>query len=83
MSDMIPIKPPAISREQAAGGSPNLQYKFKKPIDTQAFSRVLSQVKLLEQGGTTDLIKTLRKQAKTLKMSRKKILQSSASMSDY
>ena len=51
--------------------------------EKQRFSRVLSQVKLLEHNGTTNLIKTLRKQAKTLKMSRKKILQSSCSMTDY
>ena len=51
--------------------------------DKQHFSRVLSQVKLLEHSGTNKLIKTLREQAKALKVSRKKILQSSCSMTDY
>ena len=46
--------------------------------EKQRFTRVLSQVKLLEQdSGAANLIKTLRNQAKTLKISRKKILQSS------
>ena len=60
--------------------------------DKQRFSRVLSQVKLLEgllprednpHETASKVIKTLRKQAKMLKKSRKKILQSSCSMTDY
>ena len=73
---------PGTGRVNASGG--NSMAASNNPVEKQRFSRVLSQVKLLETNGTTNnLIKTLRKQAKTLKMSRKKILQSSCSMSDY
>merc|ERR1712166_1543010 len=44
---------------------------------------VLSQVKLLENKNNQNVIKTLKKQASTLKISRKQILSNSASMSDY
>ena len=52
--------------------------------EQQRFSRVLSQVKLLEDiEQAQPLIKTLKGQAKTLKVSRKRILKQSNSMEAY
>ena len=79
-------KPSMASRQSTTSikGTPLLKQNPVSGKDRLQFSRVLAQVKLLEDNGNNgNLIRTLQKQAKILNMSRKKILKSSNSMSDY